>query len=302
MLSARGVRVRMIARPINPSDLIPITGAYRSRLAPPFVPGFEGVGRIVEVGSQTHGFAVGDRVLPLGKNGTWAEEIVADADWCVPVPAAFGDDDAAQLYINPTTAWWIMRRELDLKPGDGIAVNACGSAISRMFLAIAKARGLRFIAIVRGAQRARQWRDAGADRVIDRELEDIGAVLAGEAGALRVKAGLDAVGGADGLAMAQALPAGSSFIHYGLLSGRPLPGDLSARVGEAVDIRLFWLRNVVHAMDGAGRAALFRDLFDFFKEHPVALPVEARYRLADIGAALAHHERSGRNGKILLVD
>ena len=36
------VRVRMTARSINPSDLVTISGAYASRTARPFVPGFEG--------------------------------------------------------------------------------------------------------------------------------------------------------------------------------------------------------------------------------------------------------------------
>lgn len=44
------VEIRIRRAAINPSDLIPVTGAYRSRTALPFVPGFEGVGEIVRVG------------------------------------------------------------------------------------------------------------------------------------------------------------------------------------------------------------------------------------------------------------
>lgn len=297
----RGVRVQMIARPINPSDLIPITGAYRSRLLPPFVPGFEGVGRVIETGAQTTGFTVGDRVLPLGKNGTWASEVIADPDWCVPVPDGFGDEMAAQLYINPTTAWWIMTRELDLQPGDGVAVNACGSAISRIFLALAKARGIRFTAIVRGDARCAEWRAFGAETIIDRDREDIGTTLHSVVTEHGLKAGIDAIGGSDGLAMATSLPAGARFIHYGLLSGQPLPGDLQEQVDPDVRVRLFWLRNVVHAMDPEDRAAMFRDLFTFLLANPVELPIEQRYGLADIGAALAHNAENRRAGKILLT-
>lgn len=295
------VRVQMIARPINPSDLIPITGAYRSRLSPPFVPGFEGVGRITEIGAGLAGFAVGDRVLPLGRNGTWASEVIADPDWCIPVPDDFDDDVAAQLYINPATAWWIMTRDLNLKPGDGIAVNACGSAISRLFLALAKARDIRFTALVRGEERRAEWQKLGAETIIDRDREDIGAALGPVVAQHGLKAGIDAIGGADGLAMAMSLPAGARFIHYGLLSGQTLPGDLQERVAEGVEIRLFWLRNIMHAMDTADRLALFADLFAFLRAHPVDLPVEGRYGLSEIAAALAHNARNRRAGKILLT-
>jgi len=44
------VEIRIRRAAINPSDLIPVTGAYRSRTALPFVPGFEGVGEIVRMG------------------------------------------------------------------------------------------------------------------------------------------------------------------------------------------------------------------------------------------------------------
>jgi len=300
-LAGGGLRVEMIARPINPSDLIPITGAYRSRLAPPFVPGFEGVGRVTEVGAGLSGFAVGDRVLPLGRTGTWAGEVHADPAWCIPVPGDFDDETAAQLYINPATAWWIMTRELDLAPGDGIAVNACGSAISRLFLAMAKARGIRFSAVVRGAERRAEWQRLGAETIVDRACEDIGSALADVAATHGLKAGIDAIGGSDGLAMAMSLPAGARFIHYGLLSGQTLPGDLQQRVAAGVDIRLFWLRNIVHAMDPADRLALFADLFAFLRAHPVDLPVEGRYGLSEIGPALAHNAQNRRAGKILLT-
>lgn len=301
-LPADAVRVHMIARPINPSDLIPITGAYRSRLSPPFVPGFEGVGRVVEIGAHVTGFAVGDRVLPLGRNGTWATEVIADPDWCVSVPDLFSDDVAAQLYINPATAWCIMTRDLDLKPGEGVAVNACGSAISRIFLSLAKARGIRFTALVRGAERREEWKALGAETIIDRDDEDIGAALRSVAATHGLKAGIDAVGGADGLAMAMSLSAGARFVHYGLLSGQSLPGDLQERVARGVEIRLFWLRNIVHAMDTEDRAALFRDLFTFLQAHPVDLPVEGRYGLSEIAAALVHNARNKRTGKILLTE
>jgi NADPH:quinone reductase-like Zn-dependent oxidoreductase len=44
------VLVRMLARPINPSDLIPIRGSFAHRISLPNIPGYEGVGIVEEVG------------------------------------------------------------------------------------------------------------------------------------------------------------------------------------------------------------------------------------------------------------
>lgn len=49
---AQEIIVRMLARPINPSDLIPIWGKYAHRISLPTIPGYEGVGIIEDVGPQ----------------------------------------------------------------------------------------------------------------------------------------------------------------------------------------------------------------------------------------------------------
>ena len=78
------VLVRIRASPINPSDLIPVTGAYRHRTALPFIPGFEGVGVVADVGEGVDRAIIGRRVLPLGTAGCWPSWKTLPADWCVP--------------------------------------------------------------------------------------------------------------------------------------------------------------------------------------------------------------------------
>ncbi|KAA0777771.1 hypothetical protein DN392_07180 [Bacillus sp. BB51/4] len=48
-LKENEVLVRMLVRPINPSDLIPVTGAYAHRIPLPNIPGYEGVGIVEDV-------------------------------------------------------------------------------------------------------------------------------------------------------------------------------------------------------------------------------------------------------------
>lgn len=55
------VLVRMIATPINPSDLIPIRGAYRHRISLPGIPGYEGVGVVEEIGEGVSPSLLGKR-------------------------------------------------------------------------------------------------------------------------------------------------------------------------------------------------------------------------------------------------
>ncbi|WP_443026545.1 alcohol dehydrogenase catalytic domain-containing protein [Sphingomonas sp. IC-56] len=133
------VLVRMRASPINPSDLIPVTGAYRHRTALPFIPGFEGVGVVADVGEGINPVLIGRRVLPLGTAGCWQSWKTLPADWCVTVPEDLDDDEAATAYINPLTAL-LMVRKLAPKRGDRIGVTAAGSAIGRMLIRMLAAR------------------------------------------------------------------------------------------------------------------------------------------------------------------
>ena len=71
------VRVRMLASPINPSDLFMVRGVYGHQPPLPCVPGFEGVG-VVEEGQGLLAWRVkGKRVAVLnGHGGNWAEQVV----------------------------------------------------------------------------------------------------------------------------------------------------------------------------------------------------------------------------------
>src|SRR5262245_60570337 len=75
------VRVRMIASPINPSDLLVIRGRYGVLPRLPATPGFEGVGIVDQVGAGLLGrFVLGKRVTVInGDGGNWAEYVVIPA-------------------------------------------------------------------------------------------------------------------------------------------------------------------------------------------------------------------------------
>src|ERR1700712_2191435 len=69
------VRVKMIASPVNPSDLLVVRGRYSFRPKLPATPGFEGVGIVDKVGTGILGWLVkGKRVTVInGVGGNWAE-------------------------------------------------------------------------------------------------------------------------------------------------------------------------------------------------------------------------------------
>src|SRR5205085_3947186 len=103
------VRVRMLASPINPSDLMVVRGRYGRLPTLPATPGFEGVGIIEAVGPGLlrllRGLKPGRRVAVLnGTGGNWQEQVVLSARQVVPVADDLPDEQVAMVLVTPATA------------------------------------------------------------------------------------------------------------------------------------------------------------------------------------------------------
>jgi NADPH:quinone reductase-like Zn-dependent oxidoreductase len=79
--------VEVAAAPINPADVLTLTGEYGQLPPLPAIGGREGVGRVAELGEDTRGVTVGQLVLlPLGC-GTWSTHVITDAAQLTPLPS-----------------------------------------------------------------------------------------------------------------------------------------------------------------------------------------------------------------------
>src|SRR5262249_22617070 len=108
------VRVRMIASPINPSDLLFTPGRYGVEPRLPATPGLEGVGVVDKAGPGLLGrFVLGKRVAVLnGKGGNWAEYVVVPDRQARPVPSDLPDEQVASFFVNPATVLAMVRHVL----------------------------------------------------------------------------------------------------------------------------------------------------------------------------------------------
>src|SRR5262249_54123387 len=232
------VRVRMLASPVNPSDLLVVRGEYGRRPTLPATPGFEGVGVVEAAGGGLLGrLRRGRRVAVLnGAGGNWQEHVIVPARQVVPVSADLPDEQAAVFFVNPASALVMTRHILQVRPGDWLLQTAAGSALGRMVIRLGRRHGFRTINVVRRRDQAQELRTQGGDAVIctDQEsIEDRVQAITGGAGA---RFALDAVGGATGSAAARAFALGGRLLVYGTLSGGPLtvhprplvPGDQRA--------------------------------------------------------------------------
>jgi NADPH:quinone reductase-like Zn-dependent oxidoreductase len=284
---------------INPSDLIPVTGAYSNRTVLPFVPGFEGAGTVSRVGDDVTGFKPGDRVLPLGASGLWQATLQRPAEWCFAVPADLSTGQAATAYINPMTTLRLVSALQDHFGGISglsgvkIGVTAAGSAIGRMLLKALSAKGADVTAIVRT--------DTTASRLpVLPGLQTLVTGLRPIDQHRMFDAVVDAVGGETGGSLLRHnLSAGGMFLQYGALSGIPI-AQATLSVRPDVRFSFLWLRTFVHS---AGRQALSDALaqcFDGVRRGTFVSEIAATYPLSRLSEALAHQNAPDRRGKVLI--
>jgi len=295
------VRVRMIASPINPSDLLVVRGQY-GRLPPlPATPGFEGVG-VVEAGSGLLARRVmGRRVAVLNSgDGNWKEHVVIPARQAVPVPKELTDEQAATFFVNPASALVMTRHVLRVPSGAWLLQTAAGSALGRMIVRLGQRYGFRTLNVVRRREQAEELLRLGGTAAVatnDESLtERVQALTSGEG----VRFALDAVGGATGSEVARTLGRGGQMIVYGTLAGEPLSIDSRVLMVGKKRVEGFWLSEWVREQKPWTMLLLFRKIGKLIREGVLVSDVGQSFALTDIRAAVRQAALSGRQGKVLL--
>ncbi|UWM84557.1 zinc-dependent alcohol dehydrogenase family protein [Rhizobium sp. SRDI969] len=293
------VRVRLLARAINPSDIITISGAYSGRTTLPFIPGFEAFGVVEQCGEEVHGLPLGTRVLPVRSAGGWQQFKDTDPGWCLRVPDELTDFEAATSYVNPMTAWLMLHAKIGLRPGMRIAINAAASSIGAILIGLANSAGVEPIAIIRNEGSLERLRGRIEAVIVDRE-ESESDLVAGLAGRHGLDAVLDCVGGAHASILADALKPGGHFVHYGLLSGQGIPASFWMSHPN-IAFSYCHLREWVHseAMSNVQRA--YSELAAQIASKVIATEVREVFPLEKVSEALGSAVPFRTGGKVLLA-
>ncbi|MCM3324204.1 zinc-dependent alcohol dehydrogenase family protein [Cytobacillus kochii] len=297
------VLVRMIARPMNPSDLIPIKGAYSHRIPLPNIPGYEGVGIVEEIGPLVSQDLIGKRVLPLRGEGTWQEFVKTTADFTVPIPDSIDDFTAAQMYINPITAWVICVEELKLRPNDVLLVNACGSSIGHIFAQLSKVIGFRLIAVTRNEKYTKDLLRLGASYVINTSVNPLHETVMELTNGLGAKAAIDSIGGPSGTNLAFNVHPTGTFLTIGLLSG--IQVDWAQIINKAkVNAKIFHLRHWNNRVSISTWQETFNQLITLITNKKLKLQnADAQFDLIKVKEAVNFVESYRyRKGKVFLTN
>lgn len=292
--------LEVLAAPINPSDVLTLTGVYGMLPPLPAVGGNEGVGRVLALGPNTQGPAIGQTVLlPVGC-GTWSTHVLADAKSLMPLPNDVDPLQLAMMTVNPPTALLMLREFVDLQPGEWVIQNAANSGVGAYLIQLAKVRGLKTVNVVRRESAVAGVREIGADVVLV-DSHDLAKRVREATGAAAIRLGIDAVGGISTEHLAMSLAEGGVLVNYGAMSGEPCQVSPASFVFRDVTLRGFWLSQWFRKASVEQRMAVFDEVARLIASGKLKSRIQATYSIDKIKEAVAAAATGERDGKILMV-
>lgn len=292
--------IEVLAAPINPSDVLTLTGEYGLLPPLPAVGGNEGVGRIAKLGPNTSGLPIGQPVLLPVASGTWVTHQLADVRRLVPLPNDADVQQLAMMTVNPPTALLMLREFASLQPGDWVIQNAANSAVGAYLIQIAKLRGIKTVNVVRRESAIAAVKAAGGEHVLV-DGDKLGKRVAELTGGAAIMLGIDAVGGDATDRLAGALAERATLVNYGAMGGEPCHVSPGSFVFKDITLRGFWLSRWFKEATPEARNAVFTEVATLIARGELHAKVAQTYSLDEISDAVAAAANGGRDGKIMIL-
>ncbi|HTX01329.1 MAG TPA: NADP-dependent oxidoreductase [Acidimicrobiales bacterium] len=178
------VLVATEAATVNPADAAVVTGAAAPRLpwgaAPPYTPGWDLVGRIVEVGPGVDAAIVGTRVVGFSLwfesiRGTQASLVALPVGNVVVAPDSPPANELTTVGLNGLTAWRGLA-DLKLAEGETLVVTGAAGSVGGFAVELAVSRDFTVIGIVREEDKQATL-DLGATAAVSVAVDQLGVAV-----------------------------------------------------------------------------------------------------------------------------
>src|SRR5438067_1875660 len=279
----------VLAFPINPADVSFCRGTYRLKPPLPATPGAECIGRVTAVGAGVSHVKPGDLVINLQREN-WTQKRRVKGDDVIPVPSRMDLRQAAMLRINPPTALLLLTDIVELKPGDWLVQNVANSAVGRLVIRLARARGFKTVNVVRRESLFGELKALGADAcmVDGPDLAEAGKTHTRGA---PIRLGLDAVSGRATARLSACLAEGGVVCNCGSMTGEDPVMSRNALISGGLSLVGFILGRGLATRSLDQIRAIYADLGQQVAKGNLSAPIEMIYPIEDIKEAVAHAQR-----------
>jgi NADPH:quinone reductase-like Zn-dependent oxidoreductase len=269
------ILMRVAAASINPIDIIERNGG--TNVALPAILGWDASGTVAKLGDGVDGLGVGEKVATWSYH-TYAEFVVAKAEWFARIPEGLDLVDAAALPLVTLTGSQLVAQVAEPKPGDTVLVSGADGSVGRAAVYTAKNLGARVTAGVRKAQ-LEEAKHLGADEVLALDDEAAFAAFA------QVDIVANTVRGATAAALMGKVKSGGTFASA---TGAPE----NAKDYPSVNVKTF------HSHQDS---LMLFELMEAVRDRKFKIPIARKMPLREASAGQTAVQQGHLDGKVLLI-
>ncbi len=305
------VRVRVQAAGVAWADVMMRTGLYPGKIPdPPFTPGYDIAGTVIESAFDQTSFQPGDFVAAIIKIGGYSEVVDVKADLLVPVPSGVDPAQVACLPLNYLAAYQMLHRFADAQPGEKVLIHGAAGGVGTAFLQLGKLTQLEMLG-TESLKKHELVRSLGGTP-IDYQVDDFTKKVR-EKFPQGVDAIFDPIGGSHLVRSYTALAPGGRLIAYGerAIVGEGVHNPQEAKIhndfmsahkdpsdGKSVQ----WYETIDQVMKHPEwYQGDMRTLLDLLAEKKISPLIAERFPYQDVQHAHELLEASAVVGKLVLI-
>lgn len=284
------ILVEVSAAGLNFADVYRRQGRYPLAGNAPWTAGYEGAGRVVQVGTGVSGWQPGDRIgfadVPLAH----ASHIVVPQTHAIHLPDWLTEAQAAAVLLQGLTADYLIHDVLPVLPGMRVAVLAAAGGVGRLLTRMLIHRGAQVVAVASSPEKQQICLAHGAQTAVSYDGWQAHA------------AGCDIVFDSVGSTLLQSLEAlkdGGRVVLFGMSGGKiPAvdPADFLLKSSGVLGADLW-----TYLTSQAERQLRADRLFGLIKDGHVSLPAMTEFPLSEGAKAHSLLENRAFSGKIILI-
>tara|TARA_Y100000588_G_C14248038_1_gene922251 strand:+ start:966 stop:1928 length:963 start_codon:yes stop_codon:yes gene_type:complete len=164
-IKACEVLIKVHSFALNHADLLQRHGKYPPPKGTTEIPGLELAGEIVQIGDQTQGYQIGDKVYALVSGGAYAEYCSAHFKLIHKIPSFMDFDTACAIPEALLTVHATVFEMGQLKNKERLLLHGAGSGITSMACQMAKVINAEVISTIGKETKRQQARSLGIDHI-----------------------------------------------------------------------------------------------------------------------------------------
>lgn len=200
-----GVLLKVRYAALNPADAYLAQGLYPAKPTLPHILGRDGVGHVLQIGSEVKNIRVGETVgilrcsAGVDSPGTLAEQVVIPAESVTRIPAGWSLEEVAGAPLVFLTAWQALTQWTDPPTpppkGSVLLVTGASGGVGVASMMLGTSMGLMVVSLSRDGEKRAKLKALGADFVFDPEYPNLVKSVSDAIGPKKVDLAIDCVGG-----------------------------------------------------------------------------------------------------------